>query len=81
MITFPDILKAIYREYHVDACYIADHLGLEDEEVERWEKGESVPSKEALKKFSDGFILPLKTLEEAVENTHVEEKGKCRKDV
>ncbi len=63
---FVKILKAIFATYHVDACYVADHMELEDEVVESWEKGESVPTHEQLKKFSAMFAVPMETLEKSV---------------
>lgn len=65
--TFVDILHALYKAYSIDACFIADHMGLEDEEVEAWEKGKSFPTEEQLVKFSGMFAIPLNTLEKAVE--------------
>jgi ribosome-binding protein aMBF1 (putative translation factor) len=64
--TFVTILKAIFTTYHVDACYVADNMGIEDEVVEAWERGESLPTKEQLEKFSEMFAIPLSTLEKSV---------------
>ena len=50
--TFVTILKAVYSTYHVDFCYVADHIGVDDEEVLRWERGESKPDEHALHHFS-----------------------------
>lgn len=64
--TFQTILKAIYKAYNVDFCYVADNIGIDDEIVQSWEEGKSLPTKEELKKFSDLFAVPLKTLEDSI---------------
>ena len=48
------------------ALDIHDNMGIEDEVVEAWERGESLPSKEQLEKFSEMFAIPLSTLEKSV---------------
>ncbi len=58
MKTFAELLKIIEREYSYDACFIADHLHLEDEIVEDWEKGNSFPDSEKAEEFADMFALP-----------------------
>ncbi|MCR4699289.1 MAG: hypothetical protein K5762_07990 [Bacilli bacterium] len=63
---FVKILKAIFSTYHVDACYVADNMGIEDEVVEAWERGESVPTHEQLEKFSAMFAVPMSTLEQSI---------------
>ena len=65
--TFVTILKAVYSTYHVDFCYVADHIGVDDEEVLRWEKGESKPDEHALHHFSEMFAIPMKTLLESLQ--------------
>lgn len=64
--TFQTILKAIYKAYNVDFCYVADNIGIDDEIVQSWEEGKSLPTKEELKKFSDLFAVPLKILEDSI---------------
>lgn len=59
---FVDVLKAVYSTYHVDFCYIADYIGVDDEVVLNWEKGKP-PTEEQLKKFSDLFAIPVSILE------------------
>lgn len=60
---FIEILKAVYSAYHVDFCYVADHIGVDDEVVLDWEKGIKSPTEEQLKKFSDLFAIPMSILE------------------
>lgn len=64
--TFQSILKAIYKAYNVDSCFVADNMGIDDEVVQSWEQGESVPDEKQLEKFSEMFAIPLKTLEESI---------------
>lgn len=68
MITFKDILKAIYKQYSVDFCFVADNLGIEDEIVQEWETGDKLPSEDELTKFSEMFAIPLPTLKKSIEN-------------
>lgn len=63
---FPRILKAVYQTYSVDFCYVADHLGIEDDVVLQWEKGKTVPTEEELKKFSELFAIPYSVLEKSI---------------
>lgn len=63
---FVEILQAIYDTYNVDACYVADNLQIEDDVVLKWETTELVPSDEELKKFSELFAIPLKTLQNSL---------------
>ena len=53
--------------YHVDFCYVADHIGVDDEEVLRWERGQSKPDEHALHHFSEMFAIPMKTLLESLQ--------------
>ncbi len=64
--TFAQILKSIYKEYNVDFCFVADHLGIPDETVQDWEKGKTKPNAEEMKKFSEMFALPMHVLEKAL---------------
>jgi ribosome-binding protein aMBF1 (putative translation factor) len=41
-------------------------MGIEDEVVEAWERGESVPTHEQLEKFSAMFAVTLSTLEQSI---------------
>lgn len=63
---FVAILKAVYREYGVDFCYVADHIGIDDEVVKNWEKEASYPNEEELKKFSDLFAIPYSALKKSI---------------
>lgn len=64
--TLSTILLSLYRTYHIDACFIADHLHLPDETVVSWEEGKAFPDEEQTKKLSAMFAVPLKTLDEAI---------------
>lgn len=64
--SFQTILKAIYKAYNVDFCYVADNIGIDDEIVQSWENGESIPDEKQLEKFSELFAVPLKTLKESI---------------
>lgn len=68
MILFKDILKAIYKQYSVDFCFVADNLGIDDEIVVEWEKGNKLPTEEELIKFSKMFAIPLSTLKKSIES-------------
>lgn len=70
--TFPSILKALYKTYSIDACFIADHLSIPDEEVEAWEKEESLPAPKQVEKLSAMFAVPEKTLQSAIEESKKE---------
>lgn len=59
---FKEILEAVKQQYHFSNCYIADNIGVEDEVVDSWEKGESFPDEETAKKFSECFAIPFSTL-------------------
>lgn len=63
---FVTVLKAVYREYGVDFCYVADHIGIDDEVVEGWENESSLPNREELKKFSELFAIPYSILEKTI---------------
>lgn len=67
MRTFQELLKIIEKEYNFSACFIADHLGLEDEIVENWEQGKSIPNQEQAEKFADTFALPRKVVLDTIE--------------
>lgn len=62
---FSDILQSVYKEYNVDFCYVADHIGIPDEVVQDWEKEISRPTEDEMKKFSDLFAIPLKILNQS----------------
>lgn len=62
---FVSILKAVYREYGVDFCYVADHIGVGDEVVMGWEMETSFPDEDELKKFSNLFAIPYSVLEKS----------------
>jgi transcriptional regulator with XRE-family HTH domain len=64
--TFSDIVKAVCKAYNVDACYIADNIGIEDEVVEEWIKGTRTPTHHELEHFSSAFVIPMKTLEDSL---------------
>lgn len=72
--TFSEIVKAVCSTYHIDACCIADHLSLEDEVVEGWMEGTSIPTKENLIDFVGAFVIPLKTLEDSLNQQEEKEK-------
>ncbi len=67
MITFPEILKAVEEQYHFSACFIADHLHIEDEIVEGWEKGTILPSEKEAKDFADLFAIPSKLVLDSIQ--------------
>lgn len=66
MTAFQELLKAVEKQYNFSACFIADHLHIEDEVVKGWEKGEGVPDEKTAKDFAYLFALPeslvLKTI-------------------
>lgn len=66
MKTFAELLKLVEKEYSFDACFIADHLHLEDEIVEKWEKGLLFPDSKKAEEFSDMFALPLNLVRESI---------------
>lgn len=65
--TFKTILKAVIEENHCDCCFIADHMKLEDEVVEKWETGDGFPNEKEAKLFADLFVLPLKLVLSSIE--------------
>lgn len=67
MKSFADLLKLMEKEYQFDACFIADHLHMEDEKVESWEKGISYPNEKEAEDFADLFALPLKLVKDSIE--------------
>jgi len=67
--TFPSLLKTLLKTYSMDACYLADHLGLPDERVEDWLEGRKLPTPKEQEDLASGFALPLSLVQSSCEES------------
>ncbi len=64
-------LTALRKEMHLTQAELAEKINYTDKAVSKWERGESVPDIEILKKLADLFGVPLDYL---VQAEHKKEK-------